>query len=249
MIFSNEINFLLKENDLLVSLPILITTIAFICYWFLSKSPKIKSILNKDTSANLASVKYIFFCKTMGFLLMGVIPLILFLSLFPSYQIKDIGLSINYKTIFFSLKWILILAIITIPITFYSAKKEKNLKNYPQIRAKEWDRKILTINLLGWCIYLFGYELLFRGVLLFSLVDSIGIWPAITINIALYSATHIPKGLDETIGAIPLGLVLCILTLLSETIWVAFFAHVLMAWTNSLTALKYHPEINYKKKE
>mgnify|MGYP001412676499 CR=1 FL=1 len=29
-----------------------------------------------------------------------------------------------------------------------------------------------------------------------------------------------------------------------QTIWIAFIAHVFMAWTNSITALKYHPEIN-----
>ena len=28
------------------------------------------------------------------------------------------------------------------------------------------------------------------------------------------------------------------------TIWIAFLVHVAMAWTNNLTALKYHPEIH-----
>jgi membrane protease YdiL (CAAX protease family) len=68
-------------------------------------------------------------------------------------------------------------------------------------------------------------------------------WPAITINSALYSATHIPKGLDETIGAIPLGFVLSLLTISSGTIWIAFIVHVVMAWTNTFTALKFHPDM------
>ena len=102
------------------------------------------------------------------------------------------------------------------------------------------------LNLLGWAIYLFGYEFLFRGILLFPLAETVGVWPAIAVNIALYSATHIPKGLDETLGAIPLGLVLCWLTLASGTIWIAFLVHVAMAWTNSLTALKHHPDIHYQ---
>ena len=55
---------------------------------------------------------------------------------------------------------------------------------------------------LGWFIYLFGYELLFRGILLFPLVAAIGVWPAIGVNIALYSATHIPKGVEETIDVV-----------------------------------------------
>ena len=96
---------------------------------------------------------------------------------------------------------------------------------------------------MGWAAYLFGYELLFRGVLLFPLADELGVWTAIAINIALYSATHIPKGLDETIGAIPLGLVLCILTLYTDTIWIAFIVHVIMAWTNTFTALRFNPEM------
>ena len=96
-------------------------------------------------------------------------------------------------------------------------------------------------------MYLFGYEILFRGFLLFPLAEHLGVWTAIAINISLYSATHIPKGLEETIGALPLGLVLCILTLASGTIWIAFVVHVAMAWTNSFTALKFHPDIHYKR--
>ncbi|MFO7722243.1 MAG: hypothetical protein R6V49_03375, partial [Bacteroidales bacterium] len=52
-------------------------------------------------------------------------------------------------------------------------------------------------------------------------------------------------GLGETIGAGVLGLVLCILTLHSGTIWIAFMVHVAMALTNSFTALKFHPDMQY----
>ena len=57
----------------------------------------------------------------------------------------------------------------------------------------------------------------------------------------------IPKGFDETIGAVPLGFLLCLLTLMAGNIWIAFLVHVAMAWTNSLTALKHHPDIHYSK--
>jgi membrane protease YdiL (CAAX protease family) len=76
-------------------------------------------------------------------------------------------------------------------------------------------------------------------------VEAYGLWLAIAINVTLYSATHIPKGLDETLGAIPLGFVLCLLTVMSGNIWISVLVHIGMAWTNSLTALKYHPEIHY----
>ena len=106
---------------------------------------------------------------------------------------------------------------------------------------------MVYLNLLGWFLYLFGYEFLFRGVLLIPVVKALGVWPAIAINVAIYSATHIPKGLDETVGAIPLGLALCLLTLATGTIWIAFLVHVTMAWTNTLTSLKFNPEMKYIK--
>ena len=142
---------------------------------------------------------------------------------------------------------ILALSALTIPLAYFSAKKPKNLLNYPQIRAKVWTKKMVFINAVGWFLYLFGYEFLFRGVLLIPLIEPLGMWPAIAINVALYSATHIPKGLDETIGAIPLGFVLCLLTISSGTIWIAFIVHVFMAWTNTFTALKFHPDMQFQK--
>jgi membrane protease YdiL (CAAX protease family) len=117
------------------------------------------------------------------------------------------------------------------------------LENYPQIRSRVWTKQLVVSNALAWAFYLFGYEILFRGVLFFPLVETLGFWPATAVNIALYSATHIPKGLEETIGAAILGLVLCVLTALTGTIWIAFLVHLVMAWTNSFTALKFHPDM------
>ena len=165
--------------------------------------------------------------------------------LIPHFSLQTIGLWFNAETTWYSVAWILGLSVVVIPMAFISAKKPENLKNYPQIRSKRWTNKTMAINLLGWAIYLFGYELLFRGTLFFPLVETLGIWPAVALNIALYATTHIPKGLAETLGAIPLGLLLCLLTLESGTVWIAFFVHLVLAWTNSLTALAYHPEIQY----
>ncbi|MEZ5021390.1 MAG: CPBP family intramembrane glutamic endopeptidase [Bacteroidales bacterium] len=63
--------------------------------------------------------------------------------------------------------------------------------------------------------------MLFRGVLLFGLAKPLGPVVATAVNVILYSAAHIPKGKGETLGAIPFGMVLCILTLVSGTIWIA----------------------------
>ena len=227
-------------------LPVILATVFFIIYWFTAKSTKVKNWFYRRWDHDPASVRHITFNRVVGFVAMGVMPALVFLLFFPEATLESLGIRFSGPTALFSLVWTLILSALVIPLATVSARKPKNLVNYPQIRAKSWTTRIVIINALGWALYLFGYEFLFRGVLLFPLVDQIGVWPAIAVNIALYSATHIPKGLEETIGAIPLGLVLCLLTLASETIWIAFLVHLAMAWTNSFTALKFHPDIQYK---
>lgn len=245
MFHTLSIDFEWKNDNLTSVLPILLSFTSFICYWFIAQSNKIKAIFYRKYDSDTASAKHIFFTKCVGFLGMGIIPLLMCVLCIEESTFADYGLTFIPQKFFFTISWTFGLCILVIPFAYFSAKKPKNLLNYPQIRVKNWTRKIFYINLLGWLIYLFGYELLFRGILLFPLAKTMGIWPAITINVALYSATHIPKGLAETIGAIPLGLVLCLLTLASGMIWIACIVHVALAWTNSLTALNYHPEIHY----
>ena len=241
-----KIDWTWTDLDLRISLPLLLTLAFFSIYWFTSKSEKIKKRFYDKYDHDQASFKHIFFTKYFGFISMGILPTILCLVFLPELTLADLGLTFIYKTAQFSIFWILGLSILIIPLVYFSAKKPKNLVNYPQIRAKVWTKKMIFINALGWFLYLFGYEFLFRGILLIPLIEPLGMWPAIAINIALYSATHIPKGLDETVGAIPLGFVLCLLTISSGTIWIAFIVHVVMAWTNTFTALKFHPEMNLK---
>lgn len=235
------------EGHLAVFLPIILATVFFIVFWFTSKSGKVKEWFFRRADPDAASVNHITFNRVVGFVAMGVMPALVLMLALPGTTLSSLGLKHSGDTALFSLMWTLILSALVIPLAMVSARKPKNLVNYPQIRARLWTNRIVLINALGWALYLFGYEFLFRGVLLFPLVEQMGVWPAIAVNIALYSATHIPKGLEETIGAIPLGLVLCLLTLASGTIWIAFLVHLAMAWTNSFTALKFHPDIQYKK--
>jgi membrane protease YdiL (CAAX protease family) len=239
----------LYHQNLKVVIPVVFGLIGFIIFWFTQKSEKLKqSYLNKY-GADQGSAKFIMFTKYLGGFSMGVIPLVVYLIVFPKTRLSELGFGLNIETLLASILWTVGLCIIIIPLAGFSAKKPENLVNYPQIRAKEWDAKMISGNLFAWAVYLLGYELLFRGVLLFPLIDQIGLWPAIAINIGLYSATHIPKGLSETIGAIPLSIVLCLLTVSTGTIWIAFFVHVAMAWTNSLTALKHHPDMKIIRKK
>lgn len=243
--FQLDLNWSLQDNRVIV--PILLALICFMIYWFVAQSITIKNRFYRTFGEDLGSAKHIFFTKIVGFVVMGVVPVVISLFFINDLNLETIGLTFYTNTALFTLLWTVGLCILVVPIAAFSAKKPKNLLNYPQIRTKNWTKSIYFQNLLGWALYLIGYEILFRGVLFMPLVEPLGIWPAIAINVALYAATHIPKGMDETIGAIPLGLVLCLLTAASGTLWIAIIVHIAMAWTNSLFALKNHPEIHYQK--
>lgn len=232
-----------KETDFIPFFTIVASTLFFGIYWFIFASEKIKNRFYKKYPHNdEGTIRHVLFTKYTGFVLMGVIPALLFLFLIPRYSLSDYGISFSKGTNLISLYWCLGLGTLIVLMNYFAARRPKTFSMYPQIRAKEWDRPLILRYSLAWCAYLFGYEFLFRGILFIPLADTLGVWTAIAINIALYAATHIPKGMDETIGAAPLGLVLCLITLQTQTIWVAFFVHVFLALSNSLFALKFHPE-------
>jgi len=247
MIQTAAFDFAWQKEDIDIILPVSISAITFIIYWFTTKSEKIRSFFFRKFKFDDASAYHITFLRIVGFITMGFVSGILCLIFIPDYSLSDYGVSYNPETALFTSLWSLGLMILIIPLAFLSAGKPANLINYPQIRARLWTRKITVINIVSWIVYLLGYEFLFRGILLFPLAGELGVWPAVAINIAFYSITHVPKGLNETSGAIILGLVLCILTLVSGTIWIAFFTHVALALTNSFTAMKYHPNMQFIK--
>ncbi len=117
---------------------------------------------------------------------------------------------------------------------------------YPQIRDNPWTIKTVVINAGSWLAYLIAYEFLFRGLVLFTLYSALGFWPAIVITTSLYVLVHIPKGLKESIGAIPFGLVLGLITLEAGSIWPAFFIHAILALSTDHFALRAHPDMHYQ---
>lgn len=236
------------HQSLRVFIPVVGCLTGYIIFWFTQKSDRIKQKFLNKYGTDQGYAKFIMFTRYLGGFSMGVIPVVTFLIAFPDTSLSQLGLGVYKETLLATVIWAVGLSAIMIPLVSFNARKPMNLINHPQIRAKEWNKKMVKGNLVSWVVYLLGYEFLFRGVLLFPLVDEIGLWPAIAVNIGMYSATHIPHGLKITIGTIPLSIVLCLLSVQTGTIWIAFFVHTTIAWTNSLTALKYNPEMKIVKK-
>jgi membrane protease YdiL (CAAX protease family) len=176
----------------------------------------------------------------LGMILFGIIPVSLSIFLFDK-QFPDYGLSISFTidTLYLTTG----IGTLLVILNALAAKKSNNLKNYPQIQTKRWTKKLLLLSAIGWTGYIFSYELLFRGILLSESMAVFGVESAIAINILLYALVHIPKGFNETIGSILFGITLCIITIYTGTIWVAFFTHTLLALSNEWFSIYYNSEM------
>lgn len=229
-----------QTGNLEVLMAVGLTTIGFIIYWFLALSAGVRARLERLLGKERSLLALVIFQKQTGVLFLGIIPAICCFIVFD-HGLKFYGLTL--QNFGMSMLYLLGLAVIIVPLTLFSARKPDIFATYPQIRILNWTPRLVAVNSLNWILYLLAYEFLFRGILLMLLVPVLGVWPAIIINVSLYSATHIPKGAKETISAIPFGFVLCLITLHTGSILVAFLAHVMLALLNDYGALSNNPEM------
>ena len=118
----------------------------------------------------------------------------------------------------------------------FNPGRGKLTANYPQMRISEWNGFRIGLNVGMWALYLLAYEWMFRGLLFFPLLP-LGLAPAIALNTAIYVAVHVPKGITEAIGAVPFGVLACLMTYHWGSIWGPVVLHVALSVFNFAIAL------------
>lgn len=211
-----------------------LTLFGLVGYWVTITNSSLESKFIKILGKQKGRVEWVMFWRYAGVFYFAIIPSIVVFSLF-SHNLAFYGVSlVNLPE---SLLWILGFSLVIVLMQSKSARQPENIDQYPQIRLNDWTGGLIIKNSLGWFIYLLAYEFMYRGILLFGLIDAFGIWPAIMVNTIIYSLAHIPKGNREALAAIPFGIVLCYLTIRTETIWIAVFVHLALALSNDYFAL------------
>ncbi|NNK72787.1 MAG: CPBP family intramembrane metalloprotease [Flavobacteriaceae bacterium] len=84
-------------------------------------------------------------------------------------------------------------------------------------------------------IFLFSYELFFRGILFFLLIDFVGVIWAILIVTGSYILIHIFDSKVEIIGSLPFGIILCLISYFTHSIWGPFAIHLGLSMAFELT--------------
>lgn len=233
-----------NEQALVPVVAIATVTIGFIIYYFVMSSPKLEQRFKQHFGEEDGQANWIMFGRFWGGFWLGA-PSLLLPILLLGVSPGKLGMSFSMTSE--ALVITAILCPILILMNVFRAGKPKNLVQYPQIRKKEWTIYTFAGSSLGWIVYLLGYELCFRGLLLFGCAEVLGIWPAIAINASIYSFAHFFKGIGETVGAIPFGIIISIISLFTGNFMVAFLVHCSLALSNQTVAFLAHPEMKWKK--
>jgi membrane protease YdiL (CAAX protease family) len=228
-----------------IAIPVAVVTIAFLIYHFASGSETLKHKTTAWFGETNTSYSTVIFNRFLGLIVYGGLPL-LAIAFVANFHFQDFGFRSKPGTD--SWMWIAILSVVIIIMNFINAPNKANLAMYPQMRISVWNTNTIIISAITWILYLAAYEFMFRGFLLYALYDELGMIAAIAINTSIYSLVHIPKGKTEALGAIPLGVLLCYLTLLTGNLLIAFLVHVLMALSNEWFSLRVHPEMKVVRK-
>jgi membrane protease YdiL (CAAX protease family) len=223
-------------------LTLFIAVLGFLAYLYFSRPSFFQKFFRKTPAGVMASIKKVLYQRAAGVFFLGLFPgLITLFAL--NLQFRNYGMVLKFKPADFF--WTAGAGIGAFLVSLIVSKVVDNYKIYPQIRVQNWGWPLILQNALSWMAYLLAYEFLFRGLVLFTSVKAIGTWPAIILNVFLYALAHWPKGTKEVLGAVPFGIVLCLITLETGAIWAAFFVHVILALSGDHFSLLSNPEMRY----
>jgi len=107
----------------------------------------------------------------------------------------------------------------------------KNVRTSIQPSPDKISLAEILIYLPARILFIYSYESWLRGSLLIFLLNALGIYCAILINVVLYTFLHVFAGRKEIIGCIPFGLILCCFTLSINALWPAVLLHLSLSLT------------------
>lgn len=235
-----------QTGEFYFALSLASVALAFAAYHFLNHAGRVRAWISDRAGEGYAKVQLIVFQRLSGLVILGLIPLAIALA--------ATGRGFSYFGLnFANMDQVLVLTlgalVILLPMGYFNALRADNQAMYPQMRLSEWSYGLLLWSNFTWVLYLLGYEILFRGILFFPVLDHYGLVVAISVNAAVYSLAHIPKGLKETIGAIPFGIIVCLAAEKTGNIWFPFLVHSVMALSNEWFSIFLNPNMHLKKSQ
>lgn len=125
---------------------------------------------------------------------------------------------------------IVVPTLILVPLlAYFIASADKSDLHRAMYRGLQDRKARWFVYLIVTCTYMLSYEVILRGTVLDYLLTEFDVVYAIAINVTLYAAMHLAKNIREALLCIPLGTLLCWMTIRTNSVWPAACFHTIMA--------------------
>jgi membrane protease YdiL (CAAX protease family) len=211
-----------------------VTVAAYAAYHLLSNAPVVTRI---RSSAVQVVVQ-----RSIGLVVLGL-PVLLAARFVLHVDLSALGVGNAFPLD--SWLWIGAFSLAALLPSFIVFTKPATYAVYPRMRLAVWGVEGILTNAASCAAYTLGYEFLFRGFLLFACVSDMPALPAIAINTALYSLAHSRQGTREVLGAMPVGVLLCVATIETGAIWAAVITHIIISQATDYVAVWSNPDMRF----
>jgi membrane protease YdiL (CAAX protease family) len=211
-------------------------SICFIAYFIISYQYKVLNLRNlerallTDKGLMLLNIKHL-----LGILVFGLVFYLIFSDYRYLLNPPEVA-GLNIVLLFF------LTLIVSAFLSFKSVRKHlvdiKNNSQYSINKAYLY----FVIRL----VFLLCYEFFFRGVLFFTILEWNGLGTAIIITTVLYMLIHIFDTKEEVFGALPFGIILCLFSYFTNSIWAAFLIHITLSGVYEVSIFN-HLTLNSRK--
>ena len=189
--------------------------VSFAVYFLLSYAYKILRIRNVEQALmSIHGLLLINLKHGVGILIFGLC----FVLVAPEFRflISDIEL----------VSWeIVLLFILTLGLSIFVSYKSVLKKLQTDLQKSHYGFNSVWSYFSVRILFLFAYEFFFRGIIFFSFLNEFNLVIAIALTTILYVIIHGFDSRNEILGAIPFGIVLCLFSYFTNSIWFAFIIH------------------------
>ena len=156
----------------------------------------------------------------IGIIWLGLVPVIV-LKQSILQVLTEIKMPVSFIIVLY-----FFLLILIITIAFEQSKKAYEKSQSSSESFARLSLKFFNSYFIVRALFLFSYELWFRGFLLFDCIHWFGIPLAVLINVTLYVLVHIFNGKKEALACIPFGLIVCFFSIYFNSVLPAILLHI-----------------------
>ncbi|WP_395049366.1 CPBP family intramembrane glutamic endopeptidase [Flavobacterium sp.] len=200
----------------------LLYVISYVLFFGFSWMCKIKGIhrLINDDGVFTKKPKGLINAHIIGAIWLGLVPVI-FLKQSIFKVLTEIKIPVSFIIVLFFFVLILIITIAFEQSRKAYEKSQSSSESFARLSSKFFNSYFIVR-----ALFLFSYELWFRGFLLFGCIHRFGIPLAIFINVTVYVFLHIFNGKNEALACIPFGLLVCFFSIIFNSALAAIMLHM-----------------------